>query len=168
MAEESLAIYLNDHLSGAVAVVSLLEHVEQARAGSPEADFARDLRAEIEADKRELENLMDRLGVAKSRTRATASWLAEKGAEMMLRMDDPAAGALRLLEAFEAVTVGIEGKRLLWRALSEAEQERPELAGTNYAHLEHRAEDQRCRVERRRVKAAIAAITGSTVTTDAG
>ena len=46
-----------------------------------------------------------------------------------LRLDDPSGGALHRLEALEAVSVGIEGKRLLWRALAAAAEGTPGLPG---------------------------------------
>jgi hypothetical protein len=56
---------------------------------------------------------MARLGVPTSAPRRAAAWLAEKLTELKLRLDDPSGGALRLMETLEAVSVGIEGKRLL-------------------------------------------------------
>lgn len=158
MAEQSLATYLNDHMAGAEAAVELLKHLEGARAGTPAAPFAAALRSDIEADRRQLEALMARLQVAVSRPRTATAWLAEKGAELKLRLDDPAAGPLRLLEVLEAVSVGIEGKRLLWRSLAAAAEDRPDLRGTDYEVLVRRAEDQRRRVERERLEAAKAAL----------
>ena len=63
--------------------------------------------------------------VAESRTRKATAWLTEKVTELKLRLDDPAGGALRLLEALEAVSLGIEGKRALWRALAAAAEDAP-------------------------------------------
>lgn len=151
---QPLATYLNDHLAGSTAALELLEHLERARAGTAVARFAADLRADIEADRRELEGLMGRLQVPVSRVRSAMAWLSEKGAELKLRLDDPACGALRLLEIFDAVSVGIEGKRLLWRALASAAERRPELGGLDYARLEQRAQEQRQRVEHERLEAA--------------
>jgi hypothetical protein len=75
----------------------------------------------------------------------------------MLRLDDPAGGALRLLEALDAVSTGIAGKRLLWRALAAAAEEVSELRGLDYERLEQRAEEQRRRLEPLRLEAAKAA-----------
>src|SRR4051794_8504151 len=120
MAEKHLATYLNDHLAGSEVALELLEHPERAHAETPVARLAAELRADITADRRELEALMARLGVVTSRPRKAAAWLAEKVTELKLRLDDPRGGALRQLEVFDAVSIGIEGKRLLWRALGPA------------------------------------------------
>ena len=158
MAARNLATYLNDHLAGSTVALDLLEHLERSHAGTPEARFAAELRAEIAADRRELEGVMSRLQIGESRPRKATAWLSEKMTELKLRMDDPADGALRRLEVFDAVSVGIEGKRLLWRALGAAAETMPELRGTDYGRLERRAEEQRHSLETLRLEAAKAAL----------
>jgi hypothetical protein len=75
-----------------------------------------------------------------------------------LGLDGDAGGDLRLLEAVEAVAVGIEGKRSLWVALSATSEIVPELRGPDYGLLERRAEEQRQRIESVRLDAARAAL----------
>jgi len=154
MAEKHIATYLNDHLAGSTAALELLEHLEASHAGTEVARFAAELRAEVAADRGELERLMERLEVSESRTRKATAWLAEKGSELKLRWDDLTGGALRLLEALDALSIGIEGKRLLWRALSAAAEDAPALQGVDYEGLTRRAEEQRGRVETVRLDAA--------------
>jgi hypothetical protein len=77
--------------------------------------------------------------------------------ELKLRLDDPAGGALRLLEVFDTMSIGIERKRLLWRSLPAAAEGSPALGGTDYGHLEQRAEEQRRCLETVRREAAKAA-----------
>jgi hypothetical protein len=166
MVEQHVATYLNDHLAGSEGALHLLEHLERAHAGTPMEQFAAGLRADIAADRRELEALMARLRVAVSRPRKAAAWLAEKLAELKLRLDDPTGSSLRLLEVFEALSIGIEGKRLLWRSLGAAAQGAPELGGTDYQCLVQRAEEQRSRVEAVRLDAARKALLGSSDLTD--
>jgi hypothetical protein len=71
-----------------------------------------------------------------------------------LRLDDPARGALRLFEELEALSLGIEGKRSLWVALSAAAKDAPSLQLLDYERLASRAEEQRSRVEAKRLEAA--------------
>ncbi len=117
MESEHLATYLNDHLAGSVMALELLENLEGEHAGTALEGFLAELRADITVDQQELEALLEQLNVAKSRPRRVAAWLTEKASELKLRLDDPAHGALRLLESLEVLVVGIEGKRALWRAL---------------------------------------------------
>jgi hypothetical protein len=158
MAAQHLQTYLNDHLAGAEVAVGLLDHLERARAGTPVAGFAADLRAEIVADRRELVAVMARLHVAVSRPRKAAAWFTEKVSELKLRLDDPGGGPLRLLEILEAVSIGIEGKRLLWCALGTAKEQTPALRETDLERLQQRAAEQRDAVEVVRREAARAAL----------
>jgi hypothetical protein len=109
----------------------------------------------VEADRKELESLMSALEISESRTRKASAWIAEKFTELKLRFDDPAAdGDLRLLESIEAVALGIDGKRALWRSLAAAAAGAPKLQMLDYERLEHRAEEQRSRIEAVRLDAA--------------
>jgi hypothetical protein len=153
MVPEQLATYLNDHLAGSEVALEMLEHLERGHEGSPIAGFAAALRAEIEEDRRELEGLMERLGITRSPVRQAAAWLSEKLTRVKLKLDDLRGDRFRLLEAFEALSLGIEGKRLLWRSLAAGAETAPGLRGTDYAGLERRAEDQRQQVEGFRLEA---------------
>jgi len=158
MSDQHLATYLNDHLAGAAAALELLAHLEGAHADTALGRVLAGLRADIDADRRELEALMGRLQVAVSLPRKAVGWLAEKVAQLKLRLDDPASGALRLFESLEALALGIDGKRALWPALAAAAEKAPRLRGTDYARLEQRADEQRRRVEGARLDAARAAL----------
>src|SRR4051812_33300387 len=110
MAASNLAVYLNDHLAGSVAGIELVADLESAHAKDALGPVLGRLRAEIEADQKTLEGLMERLGVGKSVPRRVAGWLAEKAAQLKLLADDPSGGPLRRLEALEALVLGITGK----------------------------------------------------------
>jgi hypothetical protein len=152
MADEYIAIYLNDHLAGSTAAVELLEQLEAEH--EPVRRLFAELRADVEADQEELKSLMGRLGVAESRARKASAWLAEKATELKLRVDDPEGGALRLFESLEALSLGIEGKRSLWQALAAVAGGEPKLRALDYERLTRRAEEQRGRVEAMRLEAA--------------
>jgi hypothetical protein len=154
LADDYIATYLNDHLAGSVVAVELMENLETVYAGQPIADFIAKLRADIEVDIRELEDLMGHLQISESRTRKASAWLTEKFTQLKLRLDDPAHGDLRLFESLEALSLGIEGKRSLWLALSAAAELSPQLRIANYQRLQQRAEEQRARVEEQRIELA--------------
>ena len=154
MADDYIATYLNDHLAGSVVAVELMENLETVYAGQPIADFIAKLRADIEVDIRELEDLMGHLQISESRTRKASAWLTEKFTQLKLRLDDPAHGDLRLFESLEALSLGIEGKRSLWLALSAAAELSPQLRIADYQRLQQRAEEQRARVEDQRLELA--------------
>jgi hypothetical protein len=158
MAEGHIATYLNDHLAGSVVALELLENLEATHKGDPLGQFFATLRADIAEDRKELEALMSRLHISQSGTRKASAWIAEKITELKLRLDDPEDGALRLFEALEALSLGIEGKRSLWLALAAAAEETPALHLADYLHLMQRAEEQRSRVEEKRLAAARTAL----------
>lgn len=159
MAHEHLATYLNDHLAGSVLALELLEHLEGVHSDDPLRDFFSKLRADIAADRDELEVLMKALNIDQSRTRKASAWLAEKFTELKLRFDDPQAGALLLFESLEALSLGIEGKRSLWTVLAATAETMPSLGIANYDRLQQRAREQRDRVEELRLKTALTALT---------
>ena len=154
MANESLATYLNAHLAGSVVALELLKHLEAERAGTAEEPILGKLRADIVADRQELEELMAQLRIAVSGPLQATAWLAEKLSELKLRLDDPGRGALLRLEALEAVSLGIAGKQALWHTLAAAAADAPELGGLDYAHLVRRAAEQHDVVETLRLHAA--------------
>jgi len=154
MANEHLATYLNDHLAGSVVAVELIESLESSHEGSPVAAFMRELRIDIEADQKELQRLMSSLEISESRTRQASAWLTEKLTSLKLRFDDSEDGNLRLFESLEALSLGIEGKQSLWRALSATAEVSPELRILDYDLLQKRAQEQRERVESKRLEVA--------------
>lgn len=155
MANQHLATYLNDHLAGSVIAIQLMESLESSHEGTPIATFVRELRADIETDQKELQRLMSSLEISESRTRKVSAWLTEKLSELKLRFDDSEAGNFRLFESFEALSLGIEGKRSLWRALATTAEASPKLRILDYDRLQQFAQEQRERVERKRVELAL-------------
>ena len=139
-------------------MLELLSHVASAYAGTDAEALAAELRGEVTADRKELEKLMEALEISQSATRKASAWVGEKLGVLKLKVDDLKAGALRLLEATDAMSVGIEGKRLLWVALRRAAGDDPRLRVLDYDRLEERALDQRRRVENLRLKAAAEAL----------
>lgn len=154
MANADLATYLNDHMAGAHAALDLLDQLASSHAGTPIENLARGLHADIEADRAELETLMGRLEIDQSKVRAGIGWLGSQLAQIKLRLADPSGGPFRLLETCEALSLGIEGKRLLWRSLRATVGHRPEAEGFDFAALEKRAVDQRGAVEAFRLGSA--------------
>ena len=96
-------------MAGSVVAIELLERLEAARTDM--TTTLAQVRADIEADRAELPEIMRRLQIAESRPRKVTGWIAEKFSQIKLRLDDPAGGPLRLFESLELVALGIQGKR---------------------------------------------------------
>ncbi len=153
MANENLATYLNDHLAGAQGAIELLEFLEESHQGTDVGGFVTILKSEIDTDRQELKALVVRLNIKESATKKVSAWFIEKLGELKLLVDSKD-DDLMLFESLEALSLGIEGKRLLWLALATTEHEVKALQGPDYLRLIERAEDQRRRVEEERLKAA--------------
>ncbi len=84
--------------------------------------------------------------------RRFSAWTMQRVVRVKMRVDDSATGPLRLLQSLEVLSLGIEGKRLLWIGLATAAEEFSALSGPDYMHLQQRAEDQRSRVDALRLR----------------
>ena len=100
--------------------------------------------------------MLPTLEIPRSRIKRASGWLTEQVAEMKFAMEDD---SLRRLERLEAVSLGIQGKLSLWRALYAASKVDERLRSLDYEGLTQRARDQRDRVEALRIDAARSALT---------
>ncbi|MDB5326542.1 MAG: hypothetical protein JWM57_2111 [Phycisphaerales bacterium] len=149
-----LETYLDDHLAGAVAGVALLDDLLQMNRGSELAEVIDGLRLKVSDDRKVLEQLIANLGFRQSRVRSTSAWLAEKLTRLKARIDDRAGGTFQLMEMIEAMSLGVEGKRMLWVALSAVAEISPTLNAVDYGRLIKRAQDQRQVLETLRLSLA--------------
>ena len=159
-AAKGLETYLNDHLAGAVTGSELANKISSEYAGTPFGPFLAELAREIEQDKATLEGLMERLGIQQSQIKQAASWIGEKASRLKLSETMTGDQNLKRLLEFEMLSLGIEGKLSMWRALIEVSDSYPELAAIDLAGLAKRAESQRSNLETHRLQVANEALTG--------
>lgn len=159
MASDTLNTYLNDHLAGSVVGSELAGKLSSEYADTTFGSFLATLADDIEQDKKALEELMDRLGIGRSQLKQAASWIGEKLTRVKLSETMTGDRDLKRLLEFETLSLGIEGKLSMWRALIRVAHAHPELAATDLASLAKRAEKQRSDLEERRLKTAEAALT---------
>jgi len=152
-----LGLYLNDHLAGAALGLELVRRTARENKDSALGSFLADvLLPEIEEDRRTLQRLMGQIGIAPSRPKVAAAWLAEKLARLKLNGELWRYSPLSRLVELEGLAVGIEGKRALWLALEAARLDG--LRGFDFQALAERAEFQRSRLEEHRLAAVTAAL----------
>ena len=144
---KDLPTYLNDHLGGSVGALEMLGDMIDAQKGKPLEAFLKTLREDIESDQDELKRLMKNLGIEESTVKKAGAWVAEKFSRAKLRIGDSGEPNLALLQSLESLSLGITGKRSLWRMLAAASESTPQLSGFDFAQLEQRAVDQFERVE---------------------
>ncbi len=151
MSTKNLTAYLRDHAAGAAGALDLVAHLVSIYAGSPDAKFFEKLRMQIEEDRATLDRLLSRLRASESTVFNAMSRAGEKLARVKLLLTGPSEGLGRL-EALDALSLGIEGKRALWLALAAVAI--PKLQVVDFSALARRAAAQRKAVERRRIAAA--------------
>jgi hypothetical protein len=152
--------YLNDHLAGAAAAI---QHIERMRGREPESELGhvlQALRGEIEEDRDVLERIVVALGGSANPVKRAGALGAEILASVRMQMPVLGAGSSEAarLEEIEVLSLGIEGKRLLWTALAEVARSDPRLSGFDLASLARRAQEQRDRLERFRLRSASAVL----------
>jgi hypothetical protein len=150
-----IAIYLNDHLAGSMGAKEMFRRVIDENPGTPLAETLERLLAEVEEDAQTLEQLMERAEIVRNPLKQAAAWMGEKVSRLKLGSGEQ---ALSNLLSLESLSVGVEGKRLLWLSLQQVAPEEEALAGMDFARLIERAESQRDELERLRLASASAAL----------
>jgi len=141
---QALIAYLRDHLSGsdvAVGVVHRLVSTDQTVVDRP---LFQRLGKEFEEDRSVVRALLNELG-ASGRSIKRAAGIAS-GAVLSVTAGG-APGELSLLRTLEALSIGVQGKRCLWRALQNL---RPSPGGMDFVELEAKAIRQWEAIEERR------------------
>jgi hypothetical protein len=162
MQKDPLSIYLNDHLAGATAGVDLVRSAA-ARHDGEMGEFFTQLADEIGGDFNTLTSLIDQLNVHASGAKEA---FAKVGAEISEAKfsgesaDDPEFGTFLTLET---LSIGVEGKLCMWKALNVVAGDVPELGAFQIDTLIERAQSQRDRIEGKRLEVAAGALSGSTV-----
>jgi len=141
---ELLGIYLNDHLAGAMAGTELARRISRTH---PELRVLAD---DIEADRKELLDLMRETGVESRPHKEALGWLTEKAGR--LKFNGRVLGRSPLSDVLELETlrVGIEGKTSLWRTLRQLGS----FDETRLERLESRAVSQAALVDQYRLHLA--------------
>lgn len=148
MNHELLITYLNDHRAGATAATDVVERMIVENKGEPLGDFAIVLLIEIEQDEAELKDLIHRYHAAPGAVKQAVAWA---GAKMtMLKFGRAVSGDFGNFQALEFLSLGVLGKRALWRMLQSLND--PELLSLDYGRLIERADSQFERIEQWRIR----------------
>jgi hypothetical protein len=157
---EPLAVYLNDHLAGSAAGLTLMDDLASRADGTALAPKLRTLAAEVREDQQLLRDTLDRLAASERRVAQAAAWLGEKVSEGRLALAARNHPALALLEGLESIALGLQGKLGIFRVLAELSQSDPRLAGFPYAARAERTIAQHDMIEAERRAAAREAFGG--------
>jgi hypothetical protein len=150
--EKYLGIYLNDHLGGSTAGIELAKRITGETAGTDLGAFMEGLTAEIAEDRETLLEFMRTVGADPHRLKVAGGWITEKIGRLKPNGEILGSSPLSRMIELETLSLGIEGKRLLWEALLDTQAER--LGAMRLQDLVARAERQREGLEDYRRRAA--------------
>jgi hypothetical protein len=149
-----LAKYLQDHFAGARAGIELARSLAERNQNGELGRVLRPFVEEIELDRALLKQVMEVLEVEFGPVKQATAWLGGK----FLRMRPSAAryngSALTRLLELESLSLGVEGKALLWQALIELRERIPKLLAVELEPALIRARVQRDLLETLRLQAA--------------
>ena len=157
-ADAALSAYLNDHLAGSAAGLRLAKRCSEAHRGSDLGRHLGDLVGGIEEDRRVLERVMTRVDAQSNPVKQVGAL----GAEFVTRLKHltPLLGSgstVARFEEIELLSLGIEGKRLLWGLLKELATSDDRLREFDFTALEESARTQREGLESFRIALGMAA-----------
>jgi hypothetical protein len=110
---DAFAAYLRDHLAGADAAIHTVEGLSGRYRGGAEGALFESLREQFREDRGVVEGILAELGY----TSRSAKRLAGRATGSALRVvAGGAPGDLSLFRTLEALAIGVQGKRCLWRA----------------------------------------------------
>lgn len=150
-----LSTYLNDHFAGSTIGRDLAFRAADANDGTELGTVLASIAAEVEADRSVLESVMEAVGAERNPAKAALAWAGEKAGRLKPNSQLVGYSPLSRLVELEGLSLGIEGKRLLWLAL--AERQEPRLAAFDFPALAEAAKRQRQELEPYRLAAAATA-----------
>ncbi|MEU8794859.1 transaldolase [Streptomyces sp. NPDC048643] len=151
---EFLAIYLNDHLTGATTGTELLGRAVRAQEGRDGGTALAELAQQVEQDREALIQIMADLNVSTDHAKVAIGWLAEKAGRLKLNGHLFSRSPLSDVLELEALLVGVEGKAACWRVLRVLAETDGRLHADRLDTLLERAEQQVSALEEMRLVAA--------------
>ena len=152
----SLIAYLRDHLGGSDVAMRIVDRLATTHADTEDGLLFRRLSKELEEDRAVVRSLLVQLGASARSLKRPAGYVS--GVLLSLSAGGNP-GDLSLLRTLEALSIGVQGKRCMWRALQRLGSA-PPMGGTNFLELEAKAVRQWEAIEERR--GALAVTTFST------
>ena len=149
-----LGVYLNEHLGSSISGVEVAEKLRSRHEGTPFGTTLAGLVLEVKEDRATLENLMDRLGIERNPAKQAAGRGLEKLGRLRTSKQLTGSAEVSRLMDIEALSLGIDGKFAMWRALKEIADRDAQLTATDFDGLADRAARQRDALEPYRLQAA--------------
>ena len=144
---QALIAYLRDHLTGSDVALRVVHRLGSTHQGTEDGALFRRLSTEFEEDRAVVRTLLTQLG-ASGRSIKRAAGYASGTVLNVTAGGDP--GDLSLLRTFEALAIGVQGKRCMWRALQNLRTVPSTVQGMDFVELEAKAVHQWEAIEERR------------------
>ena len=144
---QALIAYLRDHLSGSDVALHVVHRLGSTNQGADGTLFRR-LFKEFEEDRSVVQTLLTQLA-ASGRSIKRAAGFASGTVLSVTAGGEP--GDLSLLRTLEALAIGVQGKRCMWRALQNLRTVPWTVQGMNFVELEAKAVNQWEAIEERRL-----------------
>jgi hypothetical protein len=143
----NLAAYLREHLTGSDSAIQVVERLRLVHAGTQEGRLFASLYDEFREERDVVRALLDRIGESAASVKRIAGQAVGAVAS---RAAGGERGDLSLFRTLEALSVGVQGKRCLWRALQALLGDQPIPSARSLAGLEAMAVRQWEAIEERR------------------
>jgi hypothetical protein len=150
-ADQALRTYLGDHTAGAEHAIQLLRALKEEHQATALGDFVTVQLPQVEDDLKILEDLARRFNAEGFQVKELAGWLGDKLTRFKLA---PGGSPFNTFEVLEFLSLGILGKRALWRTLIAISSMHPQLQELDLYSLVERAELQHDATETMRLLVA--------------
>jgi hypothetical protein len=156
-----IAIYLKDHLAGAVLGYELAKRARSSNRDNALGTYLEEtfIPAVLE-DKKALEDIMALFDVSPSVPKNALSWSGEKLGRLKLNGSLRAYSPLSRVVDVEGLVLGVRGKLSLWENLQVVAASEPALGSVDLGRLAARAEAQLNELEEHKLAAARRAFAG--------
>jgi hypothetical protein len=143
----ALATYLREHLSGADAAIRVVERLRRTHAGTAEGRLFGALFVDLQRDRDLVQAMLGEVGGSTLSTKRIVTGAA--GVFIALAASSER-GDLAFFRTLEGLAIGVQGKRLLWRAMQELEAPFTQVSRSRLRELETLAVRQWEAIDERR------------------
>jgi hypothetical protein len=148
MEHRLLGIYLNDQLALGILWRETARRAQRNNQDAPDAGQAlKRVATAIAEDVQTFEQIMQRLGVRRSRVKSALAVAAERGGRLKLNGRVKSFSPLSRFVELDFLAMGIEGKKILWENLRDCAGLGDRLPDVDFDELIDRAQSQRDEIE---------------------
>jgi hypothetical protein len=149
----ALVAYLREHLTGSDAAIRIVGHLRLVHAGTQEGRLFASLYDEFREEREVVRALLAQAGAAPMSVKQLAG---VTGGNVLAAAAGGERGDLSLFRTLEALAVGVQGKRCMWRALQSLLGDQPIPSVRSLDGLEAMAVRQWDAIEERRLGLVLA------------